>query len=188
MGRPSLIRGRHSITYYPGTVGLPDAAAPPMCNKSWKITAEIETTGDTAEGMIITHGGLEGGYGLYLKLGKPTFVYNFLSVERTTFAATERLPAGKTTLVVEFKYDGGGFGKGGELTMTATGKAIASGRLARTIPIQLSLGEGIDVGMDMGSPIDFTYALPFAFTGKIAHVTIDLGQLDVGEQATAEAS
>lgn len=187
MGRPSLIRGRDSITYYPGTIALPDAASPSMCNKSWKITAEIEITDEKAEGMIITHGGLEGGYGLYLKQGKPTFVYNFLSVERFTFEAKERLPVGKTKLVVDFKYDGGGFGKGGQIKMSANGKAIASGRLEHTIPIQFSLGEGIDIGMDTGSAIDFTYQLPFAFTGKISQVTIDLGPLDVGEKATAKA-
>lgn len=58
--------------------------------------------------------------------------------------------------------------------MTANGKTIAGGRLERTIPIQFSLGEGLDVGMDIGSPIDFTYELPFAFTGKIEKVRIDL--------------
>jgi hypothetical protein len=184
MGRPSLIRGRESITYYPGTIGLPDAASPSMCNKSWKITADIEIT-DRAEGMIITHGGLEGGYGLYLKDGKPTFVYNFLSVERTTVAAKDPLPKGKTKLVVEFKYDGGGLGKGGKITMSAKGKKIAEGRLERTIPIQFSLGEGIDIGMDVGSPIDFTYELPFEFTGTISQVQIDLGKLDVGKRAQA---
>jgi hypothetical protein len=127
-----------------------------------------------ANGMIVTHGGLEGGYGLYLRDGKPTFVYNFLSRERPTFAATDPLPPGKTTLVVDFKYDGGGMGKGGTITMSANGKTLAQGRLEKTIPIQFSLGEGLDIGMDVGSPIDFTYELPFAFTGTIDKVTIDL--------------
>jgi hypothetical protein len=144
-----------------------------MCNKSWTIAAEIEVPDGRAEGMIVTHGGLEGGYGLYLRDGQPTFVYNFLSVERTTFAANDPLPKGKTSLVVDFKYDGGGMGKGGAITMTANGRKIAGGRLERTIPIQLSICEGLDVGMD-GSPVDFTYKLPFAFTGKIDHVTIEL--------------
>ena len=127
-----------------------------------------------AEGMIITHGGLEGGYGLYLRDGKPTFVYNFLSVERTAFAAKDPLPKGKTKLVVDFDYDGGGMGRGGQITMKANGKVVAGGRLKRTIPIQFSLGEGVDIGMDVGSPIDFTYRLPFVFTGKIEKVTIEL--------------
>lgn len=174
MGRPSLTRGRTAMTYYPGTFGLPDAASPPMLNKSWTITADVEVPDGKAEGMIVTHGGLEGGYGLYLRDGKPVFVYNFLSVERTTFTAEKPLAKGKTTLAVNFDYDGGGMGKGGMITMRANGKTIAQGRLKRTIPIQFSLGEGLDIGMDIGSPIDFTYDLPFAFTGKIEKVTIEL--------------
>jgi arylsulfatase len=174
MGRPSLTRGRNSMTYYPGTIGLPDAASPPMCNKSWTIAADIELTDGNESGMIVTHGGLEGGYGLYLKNGVPSFVYNFLSIDRPTFTAKEPLPKGKTKLIVDFAYDGGGMGKGGTITMTANGKIIAGGRLERTIPIQFSLGEGLDIGMDIGSPIDFTYELPFAFTGKIEKVQIDL--------------
>jgi methyl coenzyme M reductase subunit C len=67
------------------------------------------------------------------------------------------LPKGKVTLVVDFKYDGG-MGKGGQVTMSANGKTIAEGRLARSIPVQFSLGEGLDVGMDIGSPVDFTYS------------------------------
>jgi hypothetical protein len=156
-----------------------------MCNKSWKITAHIEVPEGKAEGMIVTHGGLEGGYGLYLRDGKPTFVYNFLSVERTTVAARDSLPKGKTELVVEFKYDGGGMGKGGTIHMSANGASIAEGRLARTIPIQFSLGEGLDVGMDIGSPVDFTYQLPFPFTGKIQDVVVELGPTDIGKPGTS---
>jgi arylsulfatase len=174
MGRPSLIRGRTKMEYFPGTIGVPDAASPPMLNKSWTITAEIELPDGKASGMIITHGGLEGGYGLYLRDGKPTFVYNFLSIDRPTFVGPEPLPAGKTKLVVDFAYDGGGMGKGGQLTMTANGTMIAEGRLARTIPAAMALGEGLDIGCDTGSPIDFTYKMPFAFSGKIEKVTVEL--------------
>jgi arylsulfatase len=174
MGRPSLTAGRTKMTYYPGIIGLPDAASPPMCNKSWTITAEIEVPSGKAEGMIVTHGGLEGGYGLYLRDGVPTFVYNYLSIDRPTFAGKEPLPKGRVKLVVDFAYDGGGMGRGGTITMTANGKPVAGGRMERTIPIQISLGEGLDIGMDVGSPIDFTYKLPFAFTGKIQRVTIEL--------------
>src|SRR5262249_52405666 len=57
MRRPSLVRGRKSITYYPGTIAVPDAAAPPMCNKSWTITAEVDLADDKSNGMVVTHGG-----------------------------------------------------------------------------------------------------------------------------------
>lgn len=183
MGRPSLIAGRTGMTYYSGTIGLPDAASPPMCNKSWTITADIELSDNKTHGMIVTHGGLEGGYGLYLRDGKPTFVYNFLSVDRPTFSAKDPLPKGKVQLVVDFAYDGGGMGKGGMITMTANGKKIAGGRLERTIPIQFSLGEGLDIGRDVGSPVDFTYELPFKFTGKINKVTVELASEESGRIA-----
>jgi arylsulfatase len=33
--------------------------------------------------------------------------------------------------------------------------------------VQFSLGEGMDIGEDVGSAVDFTYKLPFTFTGRI---------------------
>ena len=174
MGRPSLIAGRKKLEYYPGMVALPDGSSPPMLNKSWTITADIEVPDDGGNGMIVTHGGVEGGYGLYLRDGKPTFVYNFLGVARPTFAAKDPLPKGKARLVVDFAYDGGGMAKGGTITMTANGTKVAGGRLEMTIPMQFTLGEGLDIGMDVGSPVDFTYKLPFKFTGTIEKVTVEL--------------
>jgi arylsulfatase A-like enzyme len=180
MGRPSLVGHRTSATYYPGMLALPDGACLPMLNKSWTITADLEVPETDAEGMIVTHGGLEGGYGLYLRDGRPTFVYNFLSRDRPTVAADEPLSPGRHRLVVSFDYDGGGMGKGGTVTLAADGATIAEGRLERTIPIQISLGEGLDIGMDTGSPVDFTYDLPFAYTGSIEKVTIELHPVSEG--------
>lgn len=176
MGRPSLIAGRKKLVYFPGMVGLPLGSAPPMLNKSWTITADIELLDGGGNGMIVTEGGLEGGFGLYLRNGKPTFVYNYLALDRPTLAAKDPLPKGKTKLVVNFAYDGGGMGKGGTVTMTANGNKIAEGRLERTVPSQFTLGEGLDIGMDIGSAVDFTYKLPFKFTGTIEKVEIDLDQ------------
>jgi arylsulfatase len=126
--------------------------------------------------MIVTQGGMTGGYGLYLREGKPTFVYNFLNVERFTVAGKEALPPGKVKLVVDFAYDGkpGERGKGGTVTLSANGSEVAEAKLPKTIPLQFSLGEGLDIGMDVGSPVDFTYKLPFAFTGRIENVTVEL--------------
>ncbi|HEY5751504.1 MAG TPA: sulfatase-like hydrolase/transferase, partial [Chryseolinea sp.] len=176
MGRPSLMGHRKMMTYYPGTIGLPDAASPNMTNKSWTITADIVVPEKNATGMVITHGGLEGGYGLYLVNGKPTFLYNYLAIERHAFTSKAPLPKGKVKLVVDFIYDsgGGGFGKGGQITMTANGKKVAEGRLEKTVPVQFSICEGLDVGMDVGSAVDFTYKLPFAYTGTIEKITVEL--------------
>lgn len=174
MGRPSLIGGRKSMTYYNGTNGVPDAAAPPMLNKSWTITAVLELSDTRDSGIIITHGGMQAGYGLYLRAGKAVFTYNYLGLDHITLTSKQPLPKGKTNLVVDFVYDGGGMGKGGKITMSANGEKIAEGRLERTIPVQFSIVEGMDIGKDVGSPVDWTYKMPFKFSGKIEKVTIDL--------------
>jgi arylsulfatase A-like enzyme len=176
MGRPSLTGDRTSFTYYPGQLGLPNEAAPRILNKSWTLTADIDVPEADAEGMIATHGGLVGGYGLYLRDGRPTFVYNYLALDRSTIAATEPLPAGPARLEVDFAYHGaaGETGKGATVTLSVDGAQVAQGELPQTIPNQISLGEGFDVGMDVGSAVDFTYQPPFAFTGEIERVTVDL--------------
>ncbi len=174
MGRPSLVGKRTRATYYPGMIALPGAACLPLLNKSWKITAQLEIPTGKAEGMIITEGGSEGGYGLYLQDGKLTYVYNFLGQERPVFRAEKALPPGKATVEAEFDYDGGGMGKGGTLTLSVNGTKVAGGRLERTIPIQFSIGEGLDIGMDTGSAVDWNYTLPFRFTGTIERVDVEI--------------
>ena len=126
------------------------------------------------DGMIVTIGGLEGGVGLYLRDGRPTFVYNMLSLERPTFAGKDPLPEGKSQITVKFDYDGGGAGKGGKVALLVNDKEVAGGRMERTVPAQFSLGEGMDIGMDHGSAVDFTYQLPFKFTGTIEKVDVEL--------------
>jgi arylsulfatase len=174
-GRPTLAGDAKTLTYYPGQVGLPNDAAPRVLNKSWTITGDIDVP-DKAEGMVVTQGGMTGGYGLYLRDGKPTFVYNYLDVERFTVAGQEPLPKGKVKLVVDFAYEGkpGERGKGGSVTLSVNGTKVAEGKLPKTIPLQFSLGEGLDIGMDVGSAVDFTYQLPFAFTGRIEKVNVQL--------------
>jgi hypothetical protein len=41
-------------------------------------------------------------------------------------------------------------------------------------PVQFSNTDGLDVGRDVGSAVDFNYKLPFNFTGKIDKATVEL--------------
>lgn len=175
-GRPSLGGDAKTLTFYPGQIGMPPDASPRMLNKSWSITADVEIPAKGAEGMIVTQGGLEGGYALYVREGKPTFVYNYLSVERTTVTGRAPLPTGKATIVMDFAYGGGPkeLGKPATVTLSVNGAKVGEGQLARTIPATLSITEGLDIGEDVGSAVDFTYRLPFKFTGTINKVTLNL--------------
>jgi len=174
-GRPSLAGKRRKFVYFPGQVALPDGASPPMLNKSWTITADVEIPPEGAEGMIYTHGGLTGGLGLYLQEGRAHFRYNMLAIDRY-LVSSEKLPAGKVSLQVQFQYEGqpGELGKGGSVTLLANGQKVGAGKLPKTVPLQFSLGEGVDVGRDSGSAVGDNYELPFEFTGKIEKVTVEL--------------
>ena len=174
-GRPRLAGKRQQFVYFPGQVALPDGASPPMLNKSWSITAEVEIPDGGAEGMIYTHGGLTGGLGLYVKDGRAHFAYNMLAIDRY-LVSSEPLPKGKVALQVRFQYEGqpGQLGKGGAVTLLANGQTVGEGKLPKTVPLQFSLGEGVDVGRDSGSAVSDQYQLPFEFTGKIEKVTVDL--------------
>ena len=51
---------------------------------------------------------------------------------------------------------------------------VAEGRIERTIPIRVTLDEGLDVGEDTGTPVTTSYDVPFRFEGKVDRVVIDL--------------
>jgi arylsulfatase len=171
--RPSLTRGRKSFSYSEGQTRIPEGASPDIKNKSWSVTADVEVKAD-ATGMIITQGGLFSGWALYLEKGKPVFHSNFCDVAHYEVSSKAPLSPGKRTLKMEFAYDGGGIGKGGAVTLSVDGKEVAKGRVDKTVPIRISLDEGLDVGEDTGTPVNLNYDVPFRFTGKIHKVTIDL--------------
>jgi arylsulfatase A-like enzyme len=174
-GRPDLMAGRTSLTVYEGMKGMSENVFLNVKNSSLSITADVDTVETGAQGVIMAQGGRFGGWSLYLKDGKPTYVYNYLGLERFKIASAQPLPSGKSTVRFDFAYDGG-MGKGGMGTLSVNGQKVAEGRIERTQCCIFSADEGADVGVDDGTPVSEDYEAGEAskFTGKIAKVTIDL--------------
>jgi hypothetical protein len=92
--------------------------------------------------VLATQGGRFGGWGLLVLDGKPMFAYAYTNQDgakypkqrpdKTRIAASERLAPGKHTMGLDFKYDGGGLGKGGLATLTVDGKKVAESRIEHT--------------------------------------------------------
>ncbi|MGA9305041.1 MAG: arylsulfatase [Candidatus Sulfotelmatobacter sp.] len=179
--RPSLTRGRTKFTFYPGMTRIPEGSAPSILNKSFRVTAEVEIPVNGAEGVLITQGGRFNGWGLYLLDDKPVFHYNLVGVQRYSVASPDKLSAGKHTVVIDFKYDGGGLGKGGVATLSVDGKRANDAKFARTIPFRISADETLDIGEDTGTPVSEDYHVPFKFTGTIHKVEISLGDEKISE-------
>ncbi len=172
--RPSLTAGRDEFTYFPGLVRIPEGAAPDLKNKSYQIKADVVIPDNGADGMLLTHGGRFSGYGLYLLKGKPVFHYNLAGVARYEVAGNEVLEPGKHTILFDFKYDGGGVGKGGMGTLQVDGKTVGSARIERTLGFRLSLDETLDCGEDTGTAVSEDYQTPFRFSGELERVTVYL--------------
>jgi arylsulfatase A-like enzyme len=173
--RPSLTRGRSLFSYYPGQVRIPEGAAPDVKNKSFKIAASVVIPEGGADGMLITQGGRFAGWGFYVLNGSPVFTYNLAGVERYTFTGKGKLTPGKHVLMVDFKYNGPGIGKGGTATLTVDDKPVGEGKLARTLPFRMSLDETLDCGEDTGTPVSEEYQVPFKFAGTLNEVMIRIG-------------
>lgn len=175
-GRPlGFIEGKTHITYYPGMTRLPEGSAPDIKNRSFVLTAEIETPPQGGgDGVIITQGGLFAGWVLMVKDGKPQFVYNWLQEQITPIAATTSLAPGKHVVQFTFTYDGGGRGKGGKGVLSVDGQSVAEGKIEKTVPNRFSLDESLDVGEDTGTAVTRDYRVPFKFSGTLTKVTLDL--------------
>lgn len=172
VGRPVLLGDRTSVTYYEGMKAMGVDIFIDLRNIAYTITAEVEI-GAGGNGVIVCQGGRFGGLSFYLKDGKPAFSYNFLGLETTHIIADMPLGQGKYTIVYDFKYDGGGRGKGGQGTITVNGKQVASGRLERTQPGIFSVDDLADIGIDEGTPVA-DYGASSKFNGKIEKVTVEI--------------
>lgn len=173
-GRPDLMAGRTSLTVYGGMTGMSENVFINVKNRSHTITALVESPDSPPDGVILAQAGRFGGWSLYVKDGKPTYTYNWVGLKQYTIAATQALPAGKSTIRFEFTYDGGGLGKGGTGTIFVDDKNVATGKIENTQCCAFSADEGADVGVDEGTPVTEDYAVPAKFTGKIDRVTIEL--------------
>src|SRR5262249_7130659 len=111
--RPSLIEGRTKFTYFSGVARVPESSSPGVTNKSHTISVDFQIPQKGGDGVLVAAGGNVAGYSLFIKNGKPTYEYNYFTVERYKVTATQPIKPGKHALRMEFKYDGGGVGKGG---------------------------------------------------------------------------
>ncbi len=173
-GRPQLVRGTSQLLF--GGMGrLSENSVVANKNKSFAITAELVVPDGDAEGVIIAQGGAFGGFSLYVKDGKPAYCYNLFGLERFKVYGDDTIPAGEHQVRMEFTYDGGGLGKGGDVALYLDGKEAGSGRVDATVPMLFSADETTDVGSDSATPVSDDYGTKdSAFTGTVRWVQIDI--------------
>ena len=151
---------RTNFTFYPGASRLPETAAPNTKNRSHRISAVIEMPEKGGEGVIVAEGGGSAGFSLYVQDGKLVYHFNWFERERTHIVSDIPLPVGKSTVTMEFAYDGGGIGKGGEAVIGINGQEVGRARIPNTVPGRFGI-DTFGVGSDTGSPVSNTYKPPY---------------------------
>jgi len=174
-GRPDLLAGRKSLTVYPGMTGIMENAFINVKGVRHTVTADVVLGDADTAGVIIAQAGYFGGWALYMKEGRIHHEYNFFAVERTNVAGLEPLAPGRHTIAYEFIPDTAKPGTGGKSILSVDGKAVAEGKIPKTVPFIFSADEGTDVGLDGETNVsnDYKPGAASAFTGKIVRVTVE---------------
>jgi arylsulfatase len=166
-----------SRTFPEGTCRVPPDAVPSVINCSHTVTARIVVPEAGAAGVICAQGGRFGGWSLYCLQGRLVYCHNVGAEPIYYVRAPVPLTPGAHEVRLEFDYDGGGLGKGGTGTLVVDGNAIGTGRIDRTVTFLFTIGEGLDVGVDLYTPVTEEYPQgDNAFTGRVEWVRIDVEQ------------
>ncbi|MCB7135227.1 arylsulfatase [Cellulosimicrobium marinum] len=174
-GRPTLLRGTRQV-FYPGMGRLSENSVLSVKNRSFSVTAQVDAPDAGLAGVLLAQGGRFGGWSLYVHEGRLTFLYNVLGIHHFAVRADVPVPAGSHQLRAELAYDGGGLGKGGDVTLFHDGEQVGAGRVDATQPMIFSADETTDVGYESGTCVSPDYTSRTSrFTGRLHWVQLDVG-------------
>ena len=177
--RPSIALERNRYVLYPNTQAVPAGAAPKILNRPYSFNAEVVIPEGGAEGALLSMGGNDGGVCFYVQEGKLCYVHNYVAKERYYVKSDEKVPEGHHFLTVEFEPTGpadidNGKGVPGKVTLLVDGQEIGRGEFPVTSPLRLGQGAQMLVGADAGAPVSPESDPPFAFTGEIKRIVVDV--------------
>jgi arylsulfatase len=176
--KPLVALPRDRYTYRPGTQSIPFFAGPRVLNRPHSITADAEIPAEGAQGVLLCQGTAAGGYSFFIKDGLLHYVHNYVGRGLYKVHSSEPVPAGKHELRFEFEPTGkpdlpNGKGAPGRLQLYVDGALVGDAEAPTTTPFILNPG-ALSCGLNPGSPVTDDYTSPFAFTGTIHTVTVDV--------------
>jgi arylsulfatase A-like enzyme len=172
---PLPIIGKNTFTYNSEVNRLTVGVAPDLNARLRRIIAVLNIPTMRTEGVIIANGGRWNGFSMYVKDRRLICESDGFGPGHQRLVSSEALPVGNVEVVFEvekgiFPPKPGDPGRLGRLFIN--GKPAGKARFMSFG----SLGgwETLDVGRDTGTPVSNAYSAPFAFTGQIEKVTLEL--------------
>ena len=185
-GFPKHSTDQTKFTYYSGTENISSGMIPPIYNRSYSISADLNNPGRSGlglrpgiAGVIVAEGSFLGGFSLYVEEGRLKHTYSFLGLKLDTITSRDELPKGKVNVRYEFTADKPGeFATSGTSRLFINGKQEAEGKIEHTVPLRFTAYAGMDIGTDNGLPVvpklGYAKLLPKYFKGTIEKVEFDL--------------
>jgi arylsulfatase len=165
---------RKSYKFWGPDVRLSDDTAPPIRSHAFTIDADVGL-GEGANGVLLASGGQFGGWTFYLKNGRPAAAYasSAQPKDRTVVIASSPLAPGAAKISYRFTFaPGKEWLRGGTLRISANGREVARGDVARIVPVLAEMTETFDIGDDTGSQVIADYAGRSRFDGTIGRVEV----------------
>jgi hypothetical protein len=158
---------------------IPTRTASSLTDTVVDITARVSSAADD-HGVLIATGNENSGLSVFVQNGRLVVDYNAFG-DHTIVESDIEVPAGDVKLAVHLQRDGAA----GWAELSIDGKTC--GRA--TIPLYLATftSVGASVGEDHGSAVSARYTAPFAFTGTLHDVTIQLPGEPGDDQTAATA-
>jgi arylsulfatase len=162
---------RRRFVMYPGTRLLTPVSGPNFAMRCFRIAAFVDDDG-SAEGVLFAYGRRAAGFSLFVQDRRLRFDYN-LAGRHTELASPDDLPAGARVLGCEVAVAADGT----EARLTQDGAVVATCAL----PMPFPAGFGVmssQCGRNSPSPVCSRYEAPFAFSGRLDRVEVELGDAD----------
>ena len=160
-------RNRTKYVYRPPVDHIPAEGAPALGNRTFTIHADIERPKADTEGVLLSFGDAKNGLVLYVLKDRLIFDYNLYATHYRAVSPAP-LPTGRMAVSATLeKRD-----KSGHISIAVNGITCASvdvPYLTRRI-----WGAGMNIGCDDGLAVASDYKPPFAFSGTLHHVTLDV--------------
>jgi arylsulfatase len=170
---PKVADDKKVIVYYPGMPRLLPSMGPNF-GVSHRITAEAVIPSDGASGVIISEGRQSGGFVLYVKDNHLVYENN-TTLAHDVITSNVPLHPGRISLAYEFVREGAGGGGTGRLLID--GQTVGEIRLAHAAWNRVSgynMPGTFGIGRAFGSPVSHAYESPFAFTGVLEQVRVEM--------------
>ena len=185
--KPDPGAARDRFVYYQGAMPVGRDSAANVHNRSHVLTAEVEIPEGGAEGVLLAMGGRFSGFSLFVQDNRLHYVHNFLGLREHAVSSDVELTAGSATLRYQFTKTGEHRGVG---ALYVGDRKVGEREIPETVPNAFDrVGDGLSCGYDTGSAATERYVAPFAFSGTIARVIVEVeGPLHVDAAADATSA